>query len=393
MARRPRPSMSALSFSAPAALPRVAPARPKPTCPRQSPVATATAGAEAGPTAAKTRYVLRMREVFRERCVGSDGDAFWDAMQAEARAAAAEEPLLASFMFATILNHRSLESALAYHLANKLASHAIPATQLMRLFTEAMSIESCKLKSCLQQDILAVMERDPACTRFIDCLCYYKGFHALQAHRIAHAFWKSGRVALSYHLQSQVSKELQVDIHPAAEIGPGAFFDHATGVVIGETVTIGRNVSMLHHVTLGGSGKKHGVRHPQIGDGVLIGAGAILLGNISVGNGAQIGACSLVLEDVPDHSTVVGVPAKVVFRGDASSLASKVVPALDMDHERCIQLPESHTNTTASSSSDATTRVPAPHGSRVNGVLSPTAKYHTSNDKTSSRDSPPSSLP
>jgi serine O-acetyltransferase len=186
----------------------------------------------------------------------------------------------------------------------------------------------------VERDMLAVMERDPACVRFIDCLCYYKGFHALQAYRIAHALWKAGRIAVAYHLQAQVSKELQVDIHPAAVIGPGAFFDHATGVVIGETAVIGRNVSMLHHVTLGGSGKKHGVRHPQIGDDVLIGAGATILGAVRVGDGAQIGACSLVLEDIPESATVVGVPAKVVSRGDPN--AKKVLPALDMNHERCL---------------------------------------------------------
>lgn len=283
----------------------------------------------------KPDYIVRTRETLSNRCAGADS-AMWETMQQEARAAAEEEPLLASFMFATVLNHRSLQSALAFHLANKLASNAIPATQLMRLFTDFMAGEDGDVIATeIQQDLLAVVERDPACNKFIDCLCYYKGFLALEAHRIAHALWKAGRVAVAYHLQSQVSKALQVDIHPAAVIGPGAFLDHATGVVIGETARIGKNVSMLHHVTLGGSGKKHGVRHPQIGDGVLIGAGATLLGNVSVGEGAQIGACSLVLENVPAHSTVVGVPAKVVLRGDKT--ASQVVPALDMKHERCIE--------------------------------------------------------
>lgn len=182
----------------------------------------------------------------------------------------------------------------------------------------------------LRRDLLAVMERDPACTRFIDALLYFKGFHALQAHRVAHILWVAGRTPLAFHLQSQVSKELQVDIHPAARIGPGVFFDHATGIVVGETAVIGANVSMLHHVTLGGSGKKHGERHPKIGDGVLVGAGATLLGNVAVGDGAQIGACSLVLEDVPPHVTVVGVPARVV------SSQGVAVPAYDMKHERCL---------------------------------------------------------
>lgn len=253
-------------------------------------------------------------------------------MQAEAREAAAEEPLLASFMFATILNHRSLPSALAFHLASKLESPAIPATQLMRLFGECLA-GGVDGGATVQRDILAVMERDPACTRFIDCLCYYKGFHALQVHRIAHKMWNEGRMAVAYHLQAQVSKELQVDIHPAASIGAGAFFDHATGLVIGETCVIGEDVSMLHHVTLGGSGKKHGQRHPRVGNGVLIGAGATLLGNLWVGDGAQIGACSLVLEDIAEGTTVVGVPAKAVGK----ARARKVVPALEMKHERCLE--------------------------------------------------------
>lgn len=294
-------------------------------------------------------YVSAMRRSLDERCVGADCS-FWNAMQDEARAAAADEPLLASFMFATVLNHRTLCGALAFHLANKLSSPAMPATQLMRLFTEVMHLPTSaaaqdertaaaasQWSACVQQDLLAVMERDPACERFIDCLCYYKGFHALQAHRVAHELWRQRRSSLAYHLQSQVSKELQVDIHPGATIGPGAFLDHATGVVIGETATIGKNVSMLQQVTLGGSGSKHGVRHPQIGDGVLIGAGATILGAVSIGDGVQIGACSLVLENIPPQSTVVGVPAKVIKRNDPSGVAEKVVPALEMKHERCLQ--------------------------------------------------------
>lgn len=256
-------------------------------------------------------------------------DALWQVIQEEARAAAEEEPLLASFLFATILNHRSLHSALAFHLANKLSSPTMPSTMLMRLFQVAMDSEP-SFCCCLRADLISVMERDPACTRFIDALLYFKGFHALQAYRVAHVLWKQERAPLAYHLQSQVSKELQVDIHPAAVIGEGFFIDHATGIVIGETAVIGKRVSMLHHVTLGGSGKKHGDRHPKLGDGVLVGAGATLLGNVKVGDGVQIGACSLVLEDIPAYATVVGVPAKVVGR------QGMAVPAMDMKHERCL---------------------------------------------------------
>lgn len=276
----------------------------------------------------KRRYISRLRETLSTRCAKAD-NAFWSAMQAEARLAAEGEPLLASFLFSTVLNHRSLNNALAFHLANKLASPAMPSTMLMRLFQDTIATDNAFCEN-VRHDLLAVMERDPACMRFIDALLYFKGFHALQAYRVAHSLWNQGRIPLAFHLQSQVSKELQVDIHPAAVIGAGAFFDHATGVVIGETAVIGNNVSMLHHVTLGGSGKTHGDRHPKLGDGVLVGAGATVLGNVTVGEGAQIGACSLVLEDIPPHSTVVGVPAKVVNR------QGMAVPALDMKHERCL---------------------------------------------------------
>lgn len=258
-------------------------------------------------------------------------------MQEEARDAAEGEPFLASFLFSTVLNHSTLHSALAFHLANKLASPAMPSTMLMRLFQTVMDDNPYFCKR-LRRDLLAVMERDPACTRFIDALLYFKGFHALQTHRIAHILWGQRRGAMAYHLQSQVSKELQVDIHPAADIGTGVFIDHATGIVIGETAVVGDDCSIMHHVTLGGSGKKHGDRHPKVGNGVLVGAGATLLGNIRVGDGVQIAACSLVLEDIPDRATVVGVPARVL------RIQSQAVPAKDMKHERCLPgcMDESH---------------------------------------------------
>lgn len=250
-------------------------------------------------------------------------------MQEEARDAAENEPLLASFLFSTVLNHPTLYSALAFHLANKLSSPAMPSTMLMQLFQTIMQDDDA-FCGRIRRDLLAYMERDPACTRFIDALLYFKGFHALQAHRIAHALWLQGRTPLAYHLQSQVSQALQVDIHPAACLGEGIFLDHATGIVVGETAVIGDDCSILHHVTLGGSGKKHGERHPKLGNGVLVGAGATLLGNVRVGEGAQIGACSLVLEDIPPHATVVGVPARVI------NVPGVAVPALEMKHERCL---------------------------------------------------------
>ena len=277
----------------------------------------------------KAAYVQAVRESITKH-VPTSSDSMWAAMQAEARQAAEEEPLLASFLFSTVLNHSSLSTALSFHLANLLASPSMPSTLLMRLFHDTLS-RDVSLRCALRDDLLAVMERDPACTRLIDALLYFKGFHALQTHRIANSLWRAGRTPLAYHLQSSVSKQFQVDIHPNASIGPGAFLDHATGVVIGETAQIGSNCSMLHHVTLGGSGRTHGARHPKLGDGVLIGAGATILGNVRIGDGVQIGACSLVLSDVPDHATVVGVPARVVNRGNPS------VPSLEMKHERCIE--------------------------------------------------------
>lgn len=280
----------------------------------------------------RSRYLSNLHHSLRATREGDcAADAFWSTMQAEARDAAQGEPLLASFLFCTVLNHSTLHSALAFHLANKLASPAMPSTMLMRLFQTAMD-DDADFCNRVRRDLLAVMERDPACLRFIDALLYFKGFHALQAHRIAHILWRQKRAALAYHLQSQVSKELQVDIHPAAIIGAGVFIDHATGIVIGETATIGDDCSLLHHVTLGGSGKKHGDRHPKLGKGVLVGAGATLLGNVHIGDGVQIGACSLVLEDIPDHATIVGVPAKVLYVQGVSVPA----PARDMKHERCL---------------------------------------------------------
>lgn len=288
----------------------------------------------------KAAYVRSVREALESNGVDIEpGDAMWAAMQAEARDAAEQEPLLASFLFATVLNHESLPYALAFHLANKLASSTMPSTLLMRLFIDILSRDEVA-GAALREDLLAVMERDPACTRLIDALLYFKGFQALQTHRIAHSLWKAGRTPLAYHLQHMVSKRMQVDIHPNARIGAGAFFDHATGLVIGETAVIGTNCSMLHHVTLGGSGKKHGDRHPKIGNGVLIGAGATILGNVNVGDGVQIGACTLVLEDVPNHATIVGVPARVV------AIGSPDIPSFDMKHERCIESSQKSKNGT-----------------------------------------------
>ena len=249
-------------------------------------------------------------------------DLVWDLMRLEAHREAEREPLLVSFLFSTILNHPTLESALAFHLANRLSSPTMIGTQIQSIVMEALEpardtehgLEKYYLEfhRALRADILSVRDRDPACTCLPDVFLYFKGFHALQTYRVAHYLWKSKRQVLAHYLQSQVSQVLQIDIHPNATLGSGIMLDHGTGIVIGETAVVGHNCSILHHVTLGGSGKKGLVRHPKVGDGVLIGAGASLLGNIKIGDGVQIGAGTLVITDLPDHVVAVGVPAKII---------------------------------------------------------------------------------
>jgi len=239
-------------------------------------------------------------------------DLVWEAMRRDAALEASKEPLLASFMHGSILSHASLETSLAFHLANLLSSPAMLSTQVQALFLAATE-KSPSFRTSLRMDIRAVMERDPAVKTSPDVLLYFKGFQALQTYRVAHWLWATGRPTLALYLSSRVNNVFQIDIHPAAEIGNGVFIDHGTGVVIGETAIIGDNVSMLHKVTLGGSGiKKNTRRHPSVGNGCLLGAGATILGPISIGEGTSVGACSMVLEDLPANCVAVGVPAKVI---------------------------------------------------------------------------------
>lgn len=240
-------------------------------------------------------------------------DAVWDLMRREAHAEAAREPLLVSFLYSTILNHPTLESALAFHLANRLSSPAMLSTQIMSLIQQALE-DDPDFRRSLRADVLAVRDRDPACNCLPDVFLYFKGFHALQTHRVAHYLWRSGRRVLAHYLQSQVSATFQIDIHPNATLGSGIMLDHGTGIVIGETAHLGHNCSVLHHVTLGGSGRAGCDRHPKIGNGVLLGAGSSVLGNIRIGDGCQVGAGTLVIEDLPPRSVAVGVPAKVIGR-------------------------------------------------------------------------------
>ncbi len=233
----------------------------------------------------------------------------WQTIRDEAALSAAEEPMLASFLHMTVLRHDSLERVLAFHLSSKLASPTMDARTLYELYLHALAREP-ETASAVRADIIAYYERDPACDQYCLPLLYFKGFHAIQAHRINHFLWVEGRKTLAYFLQNRASEVFGVDIHPAARFGCGIMIDHGTGVVIGETAVLGNDISILHGVTLGGSGKESGDRHPKIGDGVMIGANASVLGNIRVGECAKIGAGSVVVADVPAFSTVVGVPAR-----------------------------------------------------------------------------------
>jgi serine O-acetyltransferase len=249
----------------------------------------------------------------------------WTIIRAEAKDASQHEPMLASFYHAAILNHATFQSAISFHLANKLDSYTMPALMIREIFIEAMNADA-EIEVAMRADICAHRERDPACDTYSMPLLFFKGYHALQSQRVAHWLWRQGRESLALFFQNQISHEFDVDIHPGASIGKGIMVDHATGVVMGETVIVEDNVSLLHDVTLGGSGCTKGLRHPIIRRGVLIGVGAKILGHIEIGEGAKIGAGSLVLEAVAPHTTVAGVPAKVIGRPVVAE------PALNMDH-------------------------------------------------------------
>lgn len=250
----------------------------------------------------------------------------WEQIRQEAWASSANEPILASFFHSTILNHKDLSSALSYQLANRLDSRTMPAILIREVIDDAFMSDPSIIESAMM-DILAVQDRDPAVEEYSIPLLYLKGFHAIQIHRVANWLWKQKRIALAFYLQNRSSVIFGVDVHPAATIGKGIMFDHATGVVVGETAVIEDNVSILQGVTLGGTGKQSGDRHPKIREGVMIGAGAKVLGNIEIGVGAKIGAGSVVLEAVPAHTTVAGVPAKIVGKPSCD------MPSLSMEQD------------------------------------------------------------
>jgi serine O-acetyltransferase len=244
-------------------------------------------------------------------------DPIWDSMREEARAAAERDPVLAAFLYSTIINHRSLEECVIYRICERLDHPDMQAILLRQTFDEMLR-EWPEWGAILRVDIQAFYDRDPACLRFMEPVLYFKGFQAIQTHRLAHWLLARGRRDFALYLQSRSSSIFQTDINPAARIGRGIFLDHATGVVIGETATVGDNVSILHGVTLGGTGKEGSDRHPKIANGVLIGAGAKILGNIQIGHCSRIAAGSVVLKEVPPKTTVAGVPAKVVGEAGCS---------------------------------------------------------------------------
>ena len=235
----------------------------------------------------------------------------WAALRNEAERAAATEPGLASLMHTVILSHDSLAQALSFQLARKLGDQEMRAMSVRETCDEALAADP-RLLDAIYADLRAVFERDAACKSYLQPFLFFKGFQALQSHRIAHWLWRQGRETLAFQFQSRVSELFQLDIHPAARIGSGVFVDHGDGIVIGETAVVGDEVSLLHGVTLGGTGAKGGDRHPKLGRGVLVGAGAKILGNIEIGDYAKIAAGSVVLKPVPAHCTAAGVPARLV---------------------------------------------------------------------------------
>lgn len=238
-------------------------------------------------------------------------DPVWQHVRREAEDIVRREPELASFIYSTVLHHDRLEAAVVHRIADRLDHPSLSGDLIRQTYYEALR-EDPDIGNAFRSDLVAVFDRDPATSRFIDPLLYFKGFHAIQSHRLAHWLWTRGRKDFAYCLQSRASSALQCDIHPAAKIGRGIFLDHATGFVVGETAVVEDDVSILHDVTLGGTGKENEDRHPKIRYGVLIGAGAKILGNIEVGHCARIAAGSVVVKPVPNNVTVAGVPARVV---------------------------------------------------------------------------------
>ncbi|MFN7168940.1 MAG: serine O-acetyltransferase [Pannonibacter sp.] len=251
-------------------------------------------------------------------------DPAWRQMREEAERMVVDEPALSSFVYETVLNHQRLEDAVIHRLGDRLGRDVVSASLIRQTYQEAL-ISEPDLGEIFRVDMMAVFDRDPACNRLLEPVLYFKGFHALQTHRLANWLWRQGRKDFALYLQSRSSEVFQVDIHPAVPVGRGIFIDHATGLVVGSTAVIEDDVSILQGVTLGGTGKEQGDRHPKIRKGVLIGAGANVLGNIEIGRCSRVAAGSVVLQDVPCNTTVAGVPARVVGKAGCAE------PARSMD--------------------------------------------------------------
>ena len=270
-----------------------------------------------------------------------DGDPVFARMRGEAEEIIRREPEVAGFIYSTVLNHSSLESVIIHRVAARLSHQDLPSDLIRQAFADMVATNP-SFSEAFHADLLAVVDRDPACTRVIEPILYFKGFHA---HRLSHALWMAGRHDFAFYLQSRSSAVFQTDIHPAARIGKGVFLDHATGLVVGSTALIEDDVSMLQDVTLGGTGKDMGDRHPKVRHGVLIGAGAKILGNIEIGHCARIAAGSVVLHPVPHNKTVAGVPARIVGEAGCAEpartmdqiLAAK--PALEVFEGRTVVQP------------------------------------------------------
>ncbi|MGR3622184.1 serine O-acetyltransferase [Pseudophaeobacter sp.] len=251
-------------------------------------------------------------------------DPVWDQITKEAQEAVANQPLMGGLIHACILHHPTLDKALSYRIAAKLYSNEMSMVILREIVDNAYA-ECPELVEAARADLMAINERDPASHRLLQPILYFKGFQAVQAYRVSHYLWEQGQKDLAFFFQMRTSEIFGIDIHPGARLGKGIMIDHAHSIVIGETAVVGDNVSMLHSVTLGGTGKEEEDRHPKIGDGVLIGAGAKVLGNIKVGHCSRIAAGSVVLQEVPPCTTVAGVPAKIVGEAGCDQ------PSVNMD--------------------------------------------------------------
>jgi serine O-acetyltransferase len=276
-----------------------------------------------------------LSSIHQERVVYRDKpevtDPVWARLRQDVFETAKSEPMLAGYLHDTVLKHGSLEGSISYFLAGKLASAYLNTTSLRDVFYDALT-SSENIREAVRRDLEAVLERDPAARSFALPFLNFKGFQALQSYRVAHWLWENGRHPLALYLQSRISETFAVDIHPAARIGKGILIDHGTSVVIGETAVVGDDVSMLHEVTLGGTGKESGDRHPKVGNGVLIGAGSKILGNIVIGEGSKIAAGSVVLNEVPPHSTVAGIPARVVGKPKSAQPGKQMDQYVEFDY-------------------------------------------------------------